>query len=158
VKKPTIIFLLISLWLLLGGIFLAWGLFSLGFVVQIPEGPDPIPSWEETELSTLYPMLYFGTLLSTITWFVFASVFAFFAYGIVRGKKSVWSAGIIISTIFIVILGLMLASLMATLLVFLNYFSVLGLITVIIAFLIDLTLVFCLTRSATKVYFEEKKD
>ena len=103
-------------------------------------------------------MLYFGTLLSTITWFVFASLFAFFSYGTVKGRKSVWSAGIIISTIFIVILGLMLASLLATLLVFLNYFSVLGLITVIIAFLIDLALVFCLTRSTTKIYFEEKKD
>jgi len=157
VKKPTIIFLLIGLWLLLGGIFLTWGLFSLAFIVQIPGGPDPIQGWEETDASSLYPLLYFGTLLSAITWFVFALVFAFFAYGAVKGKKSVWTSGIILSTIFIVILGLMLASLMATILIFLNYFSVLGLITVIIAFLINLSLVFCLTRSATKVYFEEKE-
>ena len=157
-KKPTIIFLLIGLWLLLGGIFLAWGIFSLGYVVQLPGGYDPISSWEQTELSELYPMLHFGTLLSTITWFVFASLFAFFSYGTFKRRKSVWTSGIILSTIFIVILGLMLASLMATILVFLNYFSVLGLITVILAFLINLALVFCLTRSATKVYFEEKKE
>jgi hypothetical protein len=151
--------LLIGLWLLLGGLFLAWGIFSIGFVVQIPGGPEPIPDWgEDSAFSTLYPLLYFGTLLSTISWFVFASVFAFFAYGAFKGKKPVWSAGIILSTIFIVILGLMLASLMATILIFLNYFSVLGLITVVNAFLINLAIVFCLTRPDTKIYFNEKNS
>ncbi len=157
-KKPKIIFLLIGLWLLLAGLFIAWGTFSLGYVVQLPGGIEPIPIWEKSKFSVLYPMLYFGTLLSTVTWFVFASVFVFFSYGTFKRKKSTWSAGIIFSTIFIAIIGLMLASLMATALVFLNYFSLLGLITAIIAFLIDLALVFCLTRSTTKVYFEEKKD
>jgi len=122
VKKPTIIYLLIVLWLLLAGL-----------------------------------MLHFGTLLSTITWFVFASLFAFFSYGTFKRRKSVWASGIILSTIFIVILGLMLASLMVTLLIFLEHFLVLGLMTVIIAFLVDIALIFCLTRPATKVYFEEKK-
>lgn len=158
-KKPTIVYLLIVLWLLLTGIFLAWGIFSLGFVVQLPAvGGDPITSWEETKASSVYPLLYFATLLSAVTWFVFASIFAFFSYGTFRGKKSVWSAGIIISTIFIVILGFMLASLMVTILIFLDYFLVSGFITVVLAFLIDLAIVFCLTRPATKVYFEEKKD
>ena len=152
-----IIYLLIILWVLLAGLFLLWGSFSLGFVVQIPGGPDPIPTWEESELSILYPMLYFGTLLSTVTWFVFSSLFVFFSYGTFRGKKSVWNSGIILSTIFIFILGFMLASLMATILIFLNQFSVLGVVTVIIAFLIDIAIVFCLTRPNSKIYFEKKK-
>ena len=157
-KKPTIIYLLIALWLLLAGLFLVWGIFSLEYVVQLPGGHDPISSWEQTGLSELYPMLHFGTLLSTITWFVFASLFAFFSYGTFKRRKSVWTSGIILSTIFIAILGLMLASLMITLLIFLERFLVIGLVTVIIAFLVDIALIFCLTRPASKVYFEEKKE
>jgi len=158
VKKPTIIYLLIVLWLLLAGLFIAWGIFSLGYIVQLPGGYEPISSWEQTRLSELYPMLHFGTLLSTITWFVFASLFTFFSYGTFKRRKSVWTSGIILSTIFIVILGLMLASVMVTLLIFLDRFLVLGLVTVIIAFLVDIALIFCLTRPASKVYFEENNN
>ena len=148
-KRPKIVYLLIVLWVLLSFIFIIWGTFSLDYVLRIP-------NWEHMAgVSHLYPLLFFGSLLSTIAWFVFACLFLVFSYGTLKGKNWVWTSGIIFSTIFIVILGLMLASLMVTAILFQDFFSLVGLETVVVAFLVDLGIIYCLTRPETKLYFEK---
>jgi len=148
--KPKYLYLLAMLWPLLSIIFFAWGAFSLFYVLEIPD-------WKYTEAENiLVQMMFFGTLLTTIVWFVFAFLFLSFSYGTLTVKKWVWTTGIIFSTIFLAIFGLMLASLMVTALMFLHYFSLLALITVIIAFLIDLGIIYCITRPSVKKYFAER--
>jgi len=143
--KPKNIYILILLWLALSAIFVMWGGFSLVIVLQIP-------SWHELE--PLLPQIHFGYLISTIVWFVFSSLFILFAYGTLRGDSWVWATGIIISTIFLAIFGLMLAAFMVNAVMFLDWFSVAGLVTVVLSFLTDLGIIFYLTRPATKLYFE----
>lgn len=144
-EKPKNIYILILLWLALSAIFVMWGGFSLVIVLQIP-------SWHE--LGPLLPQLHFGYLISAIVWFVFSSLFILFAYGTLRGDSWVWTTGIIISTIFLAIFGLMLAAFMVNAVMFLDWFSVAGLVTVVLSFLTDLGIIFYLTRPATKLYFE----
>ena len=145
-KKPKNIYALVILWCLLSGMFILWGSYSLTFVMNIP-------SWNKTDISVLFPMLYVGTFLSTITWFVFACLLIVFAYASFKAKSWVWTTGIIISTVFIVVLALMLASFMVTAIIFMEPFAILGLITIVINFLIDLGIVYFITRPDVKNYF-----
>lgn len=146
-KRPKLVIITALLWLVLSVIFIIWGGFSLSMVFQIP-------GWNE--IPTLKPMLHFGYLMATIVWFVFAAIFIIFVYNIFKGKSWVWTTGLIISTIFLVIFALMLAPLMVNAVMFMDPFSILGLITVVISFIIDLGIVFCLTRPITKIYFDVK--
>jgi len=122
-----------------------WGSFSLIIVTQIP-------NWEN--LGLLKPQLFFGFLIATIVWFVFSTLFIIFAYATFRGDLWAWTTGVIISTIFLVVFGIMLAAFMINAILFLDWFSVFGLITVSLSFLIDLGIVFHLTRPVVKLYFE----
>jgi hypothetical protein len=144
-KRPSIIYILILLWLTLSVIFVFWGGFSLALVIQIP-------NW--TDLGVLVPQLHFGYLISTIVWLVFAALLIIFAYGTFKKDSWVWTTGTIISTIFLAIFSLMLASFMVNAILFLDFFSIVGLVTVVISFIIDLGIVFYLTRPVTKLYFE----
>jgi hypothetical protein len=146
-EKPRQVYILILLCFGMSFIFTLWGGYSLVLVLQIP-------SWE-TELGiVLTAPLHFGYLTSTIVWFVFSAVFILFAYGTFKGDSWVWSTGLIITTIFLIVLGLMLVSLMINAILFLDLFSVAGLITVVLAFIGDLAIVYYLTRPAAKIYFE----
>lgn len=145
-ERPKVIYILMLLWLSLSAIFVMWGIFSLTLVLQIP-------NWYKW-LEDLTPQLHFGYLISTIVWFVFSFLFILFAYATFRKDSWVWTTGIIISTIFLVIFGLMLAAFMVNAVMFLDWFSVAGLVTVVISFLIDLGIIFYLTRPPTKLYFE----
>jgi hypothetical protein len=79
-----------------------------------------------------------------------------FLYGTYRGDSWVWTTGIIISTIFLAVFGLMLASFMINAVIFRSEFSVAGLVTVVLSLLIDLGIIFYLTRPKTKLFFEIK--
>ena len=150
-EKPKLTLnILVILWLLMSLMFIIWGMYSLDLVLKIP-------SWPPTDLSTLYPLLFFGYLLSMIVWFVFACLFVVFSYGTLKSKGWVWTSGIIISTIFILVFGLMLASFMATAILFLDYFSVAGLVSVVITLLIDLGIVYFLTRPDVEKYFAKNE-
>lgn len=127
-------------------IFILWGGFSLNIVIQIPK-------WIE-DLGGTTPMLHFGYIMSTIAWVAFSFLFLIFAYGTFRKDNWVWTTGLIITTIFLVVYGLMLVSFMITALLYQDLFSVVGLVTTVISFLIDIGIVFYLTRPATKLYFE----
>ena len=144
-EKPRSIYILTFLWLSLAGIFTLWGAYSLSLVVQIP-------AWRE--LGNLLSVIHFGYLMSTISWFVFSSLFIIIAYGTFRKDGWVWTTGLIISTIFLAMFALMLASFMINALMFFDFFSVVGLVTVILTFIIDLGIIFYLTRPVTKLYFE----
>jgi hypothetical protein len=148
-SKPRIIYILILLWLTLSTIFVLWGGYSLYIVIRIPE-------WSH-ELGFV-SQLHFGFLFSTIAWFVFSSIFVIFTYGTWRRDHWVWSAGVIFSTIFLAIFGLMLASFMVTSLMFRDFFSIIGLVTVVLSFITDLGIVFFLTRPVAKNYFEAQDE
>ena len=104
-KRPASIYILILLWLTLSIMFILWGIFSLSVVIEVPK-------WES--LNTLQPQLYFAYLISTIIWFVFSSLFLIFAYGTFKGDSWTWTTGLILSTIFLAVFGLMLASFIVT--------------------------------------------
>ncbi|MGF3554508.1 MAG: hypothetical protein ACQXXF_04445 [Thermoplasmatota archaeon] len=146
-KKPREVYILILLCLGMSFIFTIWGGYSLILVLQIP-------SWQGELGVILTAPLHFGYLTSTIVWFVFSAVFIIFAYGTLKGDNWVWSTGLIITTIFLIVLGLMLVSLMINSILFLDLFSVTGLVMVILAFIGDLAIVYTITRPATKIYFE----
>jgi len=148
-ERPKIIHILILLWAALSAIFILWGGYSLIYLLQVQE-------WgiENPELIKLIPILHFGYLMSTIIWFVFSSVFLVITYGTLKRDHWVWSTGLILSTIFLAVFGLMLTAFIINALVFFDQFSVTGLITTIITFMIDLGIVFFLTRPKTKEYFE----
>jgi hypothetical protein len=149
-KRPRFVYILILSWLILSFIFIVWGYLSLVLVLGIP-------GWEP-EIPALYPLLYFANLLSTITWLVFALLFFSFSFGAFKGYGWAWTAGIITYTIFIVIFGLMLTSFMVTAILFPGFFSIAGLESVIVAFLIDLGIVYCLTRLTVKTYFKKGEN
>ena len=145
-EKPKLVYTLVLLWIALSAIFVIWGGYSLTIVIDLP-------NWSLNEI--LISILYFGYTLSTIIWFVFSSLFLIFAYGTFRRESWVWTTGLIITTIFLAVFGLMLASFMVTAVVYPNIFSLMGLETTILAFLIDLGIVFHLTRPVVKIYFEK---
>jgi len=147
-KKPGLVYALVILWLLLSGIFIAWGGFSLIFV-------SLVPNWPPSKLFVIDPMFYFGAFLSTITWFFFSCVLFVFSYGTLKKKRWAWRGGIIVSTIFVILLGLMLAAFIVTAIMFPNLFSVAGLSGVMLALLIDLGIIFCITRPSVKLHFGE---
>jgi len=143
-ERPRTIYILILLWLGLSGIFVLWGAYSLVVFIQIP-------GW--TELGGLLYPVHFGYLISTIVWFVFSSLFVIFSYATLKADTWAWTTGLIISTIFLIVFGLMLASFIVNAIRFLDWFSVYGLITVILSFLTDIGIVIYLTRPMTKLYF-----
>jgi hypothetical protein len=144
-ERPRIIYIVTLLWLVLSVIFVLWGVYSLVYLIDIP-------NW--TISAALKAILHFGYLMSTIVWFVFSSVFIVIAYGTLRKDHWVWTTGLIISTIFLAIFALMLTAFIINALRFFDQFSVLGLVTVVLSFITDLGVIFHLTRPNTKKYFE----
>jgi hypothetical protein len=116
-------------------------------MLEILSWPSTSPDYQS------FSFLFFSNLLSFVSWLVFAILFMGFAYGSFKIKKWVWTSGLIIASIFIVIFALLLASFMTTAILFMDLFSVIGLVTVIITFLIDLGIIYCLTRLNIKNIF-----
>lgn len=147
-KRPRGAYGLVLLWIALSGIFLLWGAYSLDLVLMVP-------GWRnEGTVAVIVPILHFGYLLSTIVWFVFSALFIIFAYATFRKESWAWTTGIIISTIFLIIFGLMLTAFMVNAVMFFDWFSVYGLVTVVLSFFADLGIIFLLTRPFAKKYFE----
>ena len=149
-NKPKTIYMLTILWAVLSTIFILYGTYSLTILLDIP-------NWTAIDqYTTLTSVLNFGYTMSTIVWFVFSSIFIVIAYGVLRADTWVWTTSLIISTIFLAIFSLMLASFIINTLLFLDTapnFSVIGLISTIITFIVDLGIIFFLTRPRTKLYF-----
>jgi hypothetical protein len=143
--------MLVLLWLALAALFTLWAGHSTLVILQIP-------NWEADLGTYIVSVINFGYFMSTIAWFVFSAIFTIFAYGTYKKESWVWTTGIIISTIFLAIFALMIASFMVTALMFLNIFSVLGLVTVVLAFIIDLGIIFYLTRPTSKIYFDQYSE
>lgn len=154
-KKPWTVYALILLWLAMCTIFISWGSYTLNTILDIPSWIKELPT---TEKETLISIVHFVYLMSTIVWFVFSAIFILFAYGTFKRDHWAYSSGIIFSTIFLAIFGLMLATFMVNLLVFQDSFSTIGLITTMITFLVDLGIVFLITRPATKIYFDVEEN
>jgi len=153
--KPKTIYMLAFLWALLSAMFIMWGGYSLNILLQIP-------TWSElSSYEVLLSIIHFGYTMSTILWFVFSSIFIIIAYGVLKADSWVWTTSLILSTIFLAIFGLMLASFIINTVMFLEAkptFSVWGLITTIINFVIDLGIIYFLTRPKTKLYFQISKS
>ena len=145
IKKPKVIYIIILLWLVLSVIFVLLALYSIAYLVDIP-------NWKIND--EIIPVLHFGYLMSAIVWPVFSAVFLVISYGTFRKDNWVWSTSLIFSTIFLAIFALLLTSFIINALRFFDQFSILGLVIIIISFITDLGLVFFLTRPITKQYFE----
>jgi hypothetical protein len=141
---------------MLAGILLIWGTNLLLILTDIPNWSEDFTFTvaEQETFNKIIPILHLGYLTSTIISFIFSSVFVIVAYGVYKKESWVWSTGLIFSTIFLAIFSLLLASFMINTLIFKDDFSISGLTTVIIAFLITLGIVFFNTRPAAKLYFE----
>jgi len=149
------VIILTILWLVLSVVFVLWGVYSLTITLDIPTWFNELPEPFRLQYTKiLRPIIHFGYLISTVVWLVFSAVFVYFAHGTFKKDHKSWTAGLIVSTIFLAIFGLMLASFMINLLMFKDLFSISGTCTTIIAFLIDLGIIFFLTRPITKLYFE----
>jgi len=153
-KKPRYLIPLVILWAILGTIFILLGLLSLNLTIWIFS--TEYSNYEILEWAT--SMIFFMTFTETTTLLVFGSIFIIFSYETYKIKSWVWNAGLIISTIFLVIFSFLLASLMLTTLIFPDEYTVTALIEVMLAFLVDLGIIFFLTRPNIKIYFEQKKN
>jgi len=151
IERPKIIYPLIALWSLLGTIFITLGLYSLDLSFFIIQHPEELPPFWNA-------MLFFGTFFLTTALMIFGCIFLIFSYHTFKGKAWAWDAGVIISTIFIVIFGFMLGSIMTTALLFANEFSIQTLVAVIILFLSDLGIIFLITRPNIKEYMHMEKE
>jgi hypothetical protein len=153
-EKPKYLTALVLLWAILGIMFIILGLLSLNLTIWIfsAEYTDlGLPNWATS-------MIFFMTFTETTTLLVFGSIFLVFSYETYKVKSWAWNAGLIISTIFLVIFSFLLASLMITTLIFpYNEFTVPALIEIMVIFLVDLGIIFLLTRPAIKIYFEKQK-
>jgi len=149
-SKPKAIYFLVALWISLSSMFLMWGGYSLSILINIP-------SWGVELPSALVPIIFFGYTMSSIVWLVFSSIFIIIAYGTLRVDSWVWTTSMIISTIFLAIFSLMLLSFIINILFYLDEFSRVGLISTIVTFIVDLGIIFFLTRPGVKLYFYVKK-
>jgi hypothetical protein len=145
-SRPKSVYILILLWLSLSIIFILWAVYSLIIVINIQNWTD-LPEG-------IISQIHFGYLIGTIVWFVFSSLFTIFAYATYRRDSWGWTTGLIISTIFLVIFTIMIVAFMVNAIIFVNWFSVLGLITTSLSFAANLGIVFYLTRPVIKLYFE----
>jgi len=145
-ERPRSCYILTILWPLLSIIFVNWAWYSISYVLIIP-------TWPLSGPASLYPLLLFGTIVCSVVFAVFACLFFVFAYGTFMGKKWVWTIGVILSTLFLIIFGLMLGSFMVTAIVFPGFFSIAGLNSVVIAFILDLGVIYFITRPDIKFYF-----
>jgi len=152
IDKPKLFYALILLWIVFGVVFIYLGYGSLGIALYLisPEFTNLFGS-EGREF--VQALLFFATTMSTTTMLVFGSIFILFSYETYHCKTWVWNAGVIISTIFIVVFSFMLGSLMVTSLIFMNRIIIEALITIIIAFLVDLGIIFLITRPNIKECF-----
>lgn len=151
-KKPFVLHLLVLLWLIFSSIFLIFAYYSFEMVLNVLE-------WSVTNPSFYDPMVFFSYLMFAISMLVFGVIFIIFAYETYKGRKWVWNAGIIFSTIFLVIFGFLMMSLMITALVFMDTrFSIPMLIAVMVAFLTDLGIIFFVTRPQIKAYMHSPES
>ena len=153
--KPKAIIALILLWVALCAMFFLWGGYTLKVLI------DMMTWWDlPADTEALLPILHFGFILTTIVWFIFSLVFIIIAYGTIKADDWVWTTGLILSTLFLAIFALMLASFIIIFILYSDYmtfFVQYGLITTIIAFITDLGIIFFLTRPKTKLYFKKIK-
>ena len=146
-EKPNTLYLLITLWALLGAIFIILGVYSLELSMYILSTAAFPENWSA--------MLFFEMFFLTTSLLIFGGIFLIFSYETFRVKSWVWDAGIIISTIFIVIFSFMLASTTLTTLIYQNDFAIQTLIAVMISLFVDLGIVFLITRPSIKVYMHD---
>jgi len=147
IERPRPIIILIILWVLLASIFLILGQYSASLVLDTP-------AWKFEGLhQDVVSMLFFGSLMSTIVWFVFAGMFIIFAYGTYKADNWVWTTGVIIITTFLAVFALMIASFMVTVWLIPTNFSTQGLSIMVILTFIDLGIIYLLTRPKTRLYF-----
>ena len=153
-KKPKLLYLLIFAWIIFGIVFYILGYWSFTIAQYLSSSAGDSAS--EAFLAWR-PMMFFGTLFIFTAMFVFGSIFFIFAYEAYKGKSWIWSAGIIISTIFLVIFSFMMAALMVTAYVFKDPdFSIPSLIIIMIAFLTDLSVLFLTTRPNIRSFLKSE--
>lgn len=150
IEKPKPIIFLMILWLLLAAIFIVLAQYSFFLVIDVP-------NWVIGKAQDITSMIFFGSILSTVVFFVFAGMFVILAYGTFKADHWVWTTGLIIATIFLSVFGLMLASFLVTVWLLPTSFSTQGLSMILISTFIDLGIIYELTRPKTRIYFKVER-
>jgi hypothetical protein len=145
-KKPTNIYILVLLHLSLSVIFIAWGHYATIYLSQIP-------SWQDELSLEFIGFLYWVVFIGTLVWLGTSLLFMGLSYGLYKQRHRAWTISMILTTLGLVVFSIMLLGFIVTSLMFKDTFSITGLITDILALLIDISIVYLLTRPSTKQYF-----
>ena len=149
-KRPIHAYLLVILYCSLSAIFLIWSAYAYSIFIQVP-------SWVATENINFVSFSYWIYLIGTVVWFGFAVFFMVLLYGMFKKLGWAWTTSLILTTLKMVIYSIMVITFMIVLVKYQSIFSVVGVITSTFALLIDICIVFLLTRPITKQYFNAKK-
>ncbi|MBN2065763.1 MAG: hypothetical protein JW771_03025 [Candidatus Thermoplasmatota archaeon] len=147
-EKPRLIYVLSLLLLTVGVLFLRLGIFSIEILLDMSNWYSKVP------VSLIY-ILHFWYLVSAIASIVLASSFFVLLYATIKRYHWARNAGIVLSTLYLIVFGMLLAALMVNSVIFHDEFSIASLVTIIVAFFLDFGIVFLLTRPAVRLYFQQ---
>jgi len=148
VGKPKVVYAIISLFILLILISSYWEVFVYSIIIQIP-------GWINELGIEMVSILFWIFFIANLLWIGSITAYILLIYGIFKQEKWGWNASMIISSIIIVIFTIMLIGFIVSVILFQAQFTVVGIVTVIIAFFADLGILYFLTRSTTRKIYKK---
>jgi hypothetical protein len=130
-------------------IFLIWGQYALNILVEIPEWVNEPTGFEAPWVANLYWMFLIGTIL----WFGSAALMLLISYGLYKRKSWAWTTAMILNSLCLFVFSIMLAAFIVAVLIFQDIFSITGIVTTVLALLIDIGIVYLLTRKDVKAQY-----
>jgi hypothetical protein len=148
-KKPDKFYFLILFYLFLISITSAWTWYAYTMFTGIS-------GWKYSdEIVDFIAFNYFVFLFGFLIWAGITILLIILLYGLIRNYRWAWTTSLIIATLGLVLFPIILIAIMTTLLKYQSAFSSLGIITITIALLLDICVVYILTRPVLKQYFEK---
>ena len=147
--RPRSLYLSVILFILLAVIFGYWGYFAIDTLIQLPSLTGDLPL-------KIISSLYWFYLIGTLIWIGNAGLSSILAYGLFKRLNWAYTTALIFTTLVIAALTIMLIGFMVGLVKFQDMFSIIGIVTNIIALLIDLIIVFLITRPSMKLFFAKQ--
>jgi hypothetical protein len=148
-EKPKSVYYLVLLLITLFLMFVIWGWYAEAILVNIPSWTTGVCQLEPSFAANLYWIFLIGTIL----WFGSAGLMLIIAYGLIKKKHWAWTTAMIINSLCLFAFGIMLAAFMVAVLIFQDLFSITGIVTSVLALIVDIAIVYLLTRNETKKYY-----
>lgn len=148
-KKPDKFYFLILFYLFSFSITSTWTWYAYTMFTGIS-------GWKYSdEIVDFIAFNYFVFLFGFLIWAGITILLIILLYGLIRNYRWAWTTSLIIATLGLVLFPIILIAIMTTLLKYQSAFSSLGIITITIALLLDICVVYILTRPVLKQYFEK---